>query len=42
MKLIKTHLRNRLGEENLSKLMKIAIELPENLQDEQLEQIIDI
>jgi len=37
MKLIKTRLRNRLGEENLSNLMKIAIKSPESLQDEQLE-----
>jgi len=42
MKLIKTCLRNRLKEENLSNLMKIAIKAPESLQDEQLEQIIAI
>jgi len=36
---IRTHLRNHLGEENLSNLMKIAIKPPESesLQDEQLE-----
>ena len=42
MKMIKTRLRNRLGEDNLSNLMKIAIESPENLADEDLEQIIDV
>ena len=42
MKMIKTHLRNRLGEDNLSNLMKIAIESPESLADEDLEQIIDV
>jgi len=41
MKLIKPHLRNRLGEENLSNLMKVPIKSPENLQDEQFDQIID-
>ena len=40
MKMIKTRLRNRLGEDNLSNLMKIAIESPESLADEDLEQII--
>jgi len=33
MKLIKTHLRNHLKEDNLSDLTKIAIESPESLQD---------
>ena len=42
MKMIKTRLRNRLGETNLSHLMKIAIESPQTLSDEQLEQIVDI
>lgn len=42
MKMIKTCLRNRLGEDNLSNLMKIAIESPESLADEDLEQIIDV
>ena len=41
MKMIKTRLRNRLGETNLSHLMKIAIESPQTLFDEQLEQIVD-
>jgi len=31
-----TRLRNHLGEENLSHLMKIAIKSSENFQDEQL------
>ena len=42
IKMIKTRLRNRLGEDNLSNLMKIAIESPESLADEDLEQIIDV
>ena len=42
MKMIKTRLRNRLGENNLSNLMKIAIESPESLADEDLEQIIGV
>ena len=42
MKMIKSRLRNRLGETNLSHLMKIAIESPQNLSDEELEQIVDI
>jgi hypothetical protein len=42
MKMIKTRLRNRLGEANLSHLMKIAIESPQTLSDEELEQIVDI
>ena len=42
MKMIKTRLRNRLGEDNLSNLMKIAIESPESLGDEDLEQIMDV
>ena len=37
MKLIKTRLRNRLGELSLSRLMKIAIEFPETLFDRDLE-----
>ena len=39
MKLIKTRLRNRLGEENLSRLQ--SSHQKERLQDEQLEQILD-
>ena len=42
MKLIKTQLRNHLGDTILSHLMKIAIESPHTLSDEDLEQIIDI
>ena len=42
MKMIKTRLRNRLGEKSLSHLMKIAIESPEKLSDSDLENIVDI
>ena len=42
MKLIKTMLRNRIGEKSLSYLMKIAIESPAKLTNEDLENIIDI
>ena len=42
MKMIKSRLRNRLGEPNLSHLMKIALESPEVLSDEDLEQIVDV
>ena len=42
MKLIKTRLRNRLGEINLSYLMKMAIESPQTLSEEELEQIVDV
>ena len=38
----KTQLRSCLGEANISHLMKIAIELPETLSDEELEQIVDV
>ena len=41
MKMIKSRLRNRLGEANLSYLMKIALESPETLSDEELEQIMN-
>ena len=34
MKMIKSRLRNRLGEKGLSYLMKIAIESTKNLSDE--------
>ena len=40
MKMIKTQLRNRLGEANLLHLMKI--ESPETLSDAELEQIVDL
>lgn len=40
MKMIKTHLRNRLGEKSLSYLMKIGIESPKKLSDIDLETII--
>ena len=39
MKMIKTRLRNRLGERNLAHLMRIAIETPEELPNEK---IVDI
>ena len=42
MKMIKTRLRNRIGETSLSHLMTIAIESPEKLTDNDLENIIDI
>ena len=42
MKMIKSRLRNRLGEANLSYLMKIALESPEALSDEELEQIVTV
>ena len=42
IKMIKTRRSNRLGETNLSHLMKIAVESPQTLSDEELEQIVDI
>ena len=42
MKVIKSHLQSRLSELSLSNLMKIAIESPEHLSDNDLEQIVDI
>ena len=42
MKLIKTRLRNRMGERSLSNLMKITIESPEKLSDNDLDEIINI
>ena len=42
MKLIKTHLRNSLSAGNLSHLMKIAIESPNQLAEADLEQIVSI
>ena len=42
VKMIKTRLRNRLGDTNLSHLTKIAIESPQTLSDEELEEIVDI
>ena len=41
MKLIKNRLRNRLTELSLSNLMKIVIESPEKLTDNDLEEIVD-
>ena len=40
--MIKSRLRSRLGEANLSYLMKIALESPEALSDEELEQIVNV
>ena len=40
--MIKTRLRNRLGEQNLAHLMKIAIETPEKLPDDIVESVVDI
>ena len=42
MKMIKSHLRNRLGEAILSYLLKIALESSETLSDEDLEQIVNV
>ena len=42
MKMIKTRLRNRLGEMSLSLLMKIAIESPQKMSDRDLEEVIDV
>ena len=42
IKMIKTRLRNSLGDTNLSHLMKIVIEPPQSLSDEELQQIVDI
>ena len=42
MKLIKTRLRSCLGEQNLAHLMRIAIEMPEELPDDIVESVIDI
>ena len=42
MKLIKSHLRNRLSETSLSHLMKVAVESPKESSDTDLELIVDI
>ena len=42
MKLIKTCLRNSLNEASLSQLMKICIESPDELDDRDLEEILNI
>ena len=44
MKMIKTRLRNRMGEKALSHLMKMSIESPEKqkLSDCDLENIVDV
>ena len=42
MKKVKSRLRNRLGEANRSYLKKIALESPEALSDEELEQIVTV
>ena len=40
--MIKTRLRNHLGEQNLAHLMRIAIETPEKLPDDIVESVVDI
>ena len=42
MKLIKTRLRNSLSKGTLPQLMRIAIESPEKLTEDQLQEILDI
>ena len=42
IKMIKTRLRNLLGELSLSLLMKIAIESPQKKADRDLEEVIDV
>ena len=42
MKLIKTRLRNSLNEGNLSHLMKISIESPETLEENDLDEILNV
>ena len=42
MKLLKTRLRNLRSDKSLSHLMKIAIESPDELQDTDLEEIVNI
>ena len=42
MKMIKSHLRNHLSGKSLSYLMKITIELPNKLSDDDLESILSI
>ena len=41
MKMIKTKLRNHLGEQNLAHLMRIAIEMPEKVPDN-IRKLVDI
>ena len=41
MKLVKTRLRNRLGDETLDQAMRVSIEGQETLEDEQLESIVN-
>ena len=40
--MIKTRLRNRLEEQNLAHLMRIAIEMPETLPGDIVESVVDI
>ena len=42
MKLIKTRIRNQIGQFSLSHLMKIAIEMPETLLDAELDAIVTV
>ena len=41
MKLIKTRLRNRLGEDSLDRTLRISIEGPQQLSEDALEAILD-
>ena len=41
MKLIKTRLRNRLGEDSLDRTLHISIEGPQQLSEDALEAILD-
>ena len=40
--MVKSHLRNRLGEANLSYLIKSTLEPPKALSNEELEQIVTV
>ena len=42
MKLIKIHLRNSLTEGRLTQLIRIAIESPDQLKEDEIEVILDI
>ena len=41
MKLVKTGLRSRLGENTLDQVMRVGIEGPDRLSDNELEAILD-
>ena len=42
MKLVKTHLRNSLGDSSLDSLIRIILECKEKLEDEDLEVLVDM